>query len=75
MRIMHYMLMVTQCFHIVGVDTSAQNVQREAWALNRRNNLHYDMVQYWPTRSLDLQNKLYVKHFRVDMRPFCIKYG
>ena len=69
-RLMHNMLMLASYFSLMGTELLAENMPREVWKVDRSRDLHFDMMNYWPQYSLELQNKLYIKHFRVDARTF-----
>ena len=40
---------------------------REVWMIDRSNDLYMDMLEYWPHISVEMENRLYLKHYRMDL--------
>ena len=38
--------------------------------IDRSNDLYMDMLEYWPHFSVEMENRLYLKHFRMDLPMF-----
>ena len=67
---MQHMLLTTAFFGLVGPAALVGKMTREVWKIDRCSDLFYDMENSWPRYSMHLQDKLYIKHFRVDYTTF-----
>ena len=69
-NLMQHMLLTTAFFGLVGTAALVGKMPREVWTVDRCSDLFYDMENSRPNHSLHLQDKLYIKHFRVDYTTF-----
>ena len=72
---MQHMLLTTAFFGLIGTAALVGKMPREVWKIDRCSDLFYDMENSWPKYSLHLQDKLYIKHFRVDYTTFRYIYN
>ena len=69
-RLMHNMLIRAAYFNIMGTEMLAGNMPREVWMIDRSNDLYMDMLEYWPHFSVEMENREYLKHYRMDLPMF-----
>ena len=64
---MNNMLICAAYFNIMGTEMLAGNMPREVWMIDRSNDLYMDMLEYWPHISVEMENRLHLKHYRMDL--------
>ena len=72
---MQHMLLTTAFSGLVGPAALVGKDAQGGVELDRCSDLFYDMENSWPKYSLHLQDKLYIKHFRVDYTTFRYIYN
>lgn len=65
-RLMNNMLICAAYFNIMGTEMLAGNMPREVWMIDRSNDLYMDMLEFWPHFSVEMENRLYLKHFQNE---------
>ncbi|DBA70532.1 TPA: hypothetical protein ACH3X2_011932 [Trebouxia sp. C0005] len=69
-RLMNNMRICAVYFKIMGTEMLAGNMPREAWMIDRSNDLYMDMLEYWPHFSVEMEDGEYLKHYRMDLPIF-----
>ncbi|DBA70535.1 TPA: hypothetical protein ACH3X2_011935 [Trebouxia sp. C0005] len=69
-RLMNNMRICAAYFKIMGTEMLAGNMPREAWMIDRSNDLYMDMLEYWPHFSVEMEDGEYLKHYRMDLPIF-----
>ncbi len=61
---------IMMAYHLGLLDCSLDRLPKEVWKHVLQNDLFIDVCNWWPTLSSDLENKMYMRYFRVDKQTF-----
>ncbi len=61
---------ILMAYHLGLLDCSLDRLPKEVWKHVLQNDLFIDVCNRWLTLSSDLENKMYMRYFRVDKQTF-----
>lgn len=61
---------IMMAYHLGLIDCRLDRLPKEVWKHLMQNDLFVDMTTRWPLLSPDLEDKMYLRYFRVDKQTF-----